>query len=326
MERQYDFIKLIPSTTDILASPKLIYQRKWDGAASEVFIEEPGIAIIGRGLMKGRQSDFTEAFPELIHALKALNIPKQTRFLAEVIVLNPKTGKDEVGLATGRTGRKEHIDLYSREYPACLIIHDAICVSGEDVRNKGYVTRMEQLKSSIPSWKSNNVFFIANKTDGKAEWVLVEQNSLEGVVARDPNAPFNTGVYKIKREITEDVYCRGEYTPSESKTGLNMEYWAGNQLKKGVFANLICYQLNQAGQEINVCDVGSGFTNADQQRIQGMLDMGEITKENPLIMEIKANGREVSLKFRHPRIKRFRTDKRWQECVIQELQKMQLNT
>ncbi|MBA4419480.1 MAG: hypothetical protein C0392_16490, partial [Syntrophus sp. (in: bacteria)] len=79
-QRQYHFIKVMPASPSILESQGLIFQRKFDGASAEVFIEDD-IRIIGRGITEGKQSDYTQKFPELVKELKRLDLPRETDFL-----------------------------------------------------------------------------------------------------------------------------------------------------------------------------------------------------------------------------------------------------
>lgn len=313
-QRQYHFIKVIPAPPSILESEGLIFQRKFDGASAEVFIEDD-IRIIGRGITEGKQSDYTQKFPELVKELECLNLPKDTDFLPEIIVVNPQTGVEECSLVQTRTGREANIELFAQAYPALMIIHDVAAVGGKDVSQQPYFERINALKPYILG-KSLRVFIIGNSTDGRAEWEYVETQKLEGLVIRDPKSPLGKGIWKLKREFTEDVYCKGEYTPSDSSLS-EVEYEVGNQKKKGVFANLICYQLTPEGKEIHVCDVGGGFEMFERIVIQKMLDTGLITKEKPLILEVKANARYENGKLRHPTYLRMRDDKPWDQCVIQ---------
>ncbi|MDP2844610.1 MAG: hypothetical protein Q8N79_00860 [Candidatus Methanoperedens sp.] len=311
--RRYHFIKVIPASPSILDSQGLIFQHKFDGVSVEVFIDGD-IRIIGRGITKGRQSDYTEKFPELVKDLKTLNLPDGTDFLAEIIVVNQETGSEDFSLIQTRTGRETNIDLYALAYPALMIIHDVVSVGGKDVSELPYFDRLNALKSYVLG-KSQKAFFIGNSTDGKAEWEHVEKLKLEGLVIRDPKSRLGKGVWKLKREFTEDVYCKGEYTPSDSSLSA-IEYELCGQKKKGVFANLICYQIKD-GKEIQIGEVGGGFTDFERVRIQKMFDSSLITKQTPLVLEVKANARYESGKLRHLTFLRMRDDKPWNQCVMQ---------
>ncbi len=119
-------------------------------------------------------------------------------------------------------------------------------------------------------------------------------------------------------------FAQGNIYSFNFRTNMNLEYEVNGVKKKGVFANLTAYQLFDTAPLVNrpikVCDLGGGFSQADRVIIQKMLDSGKITKENPLVIEVKANARHESGKLRHPAFKRIRTDKAWTECVMKGVQ------
>jgi ATP-dependent DNA ligase len=304
-KKEYHFLKVEPAQPSILNTQGFLFQRKWDGVSGESRIENREIEIMGRGVTKGRDSNYTLKFPELVKELKALNLPKETDFLHEIICVNQNTGLEDLELVKGRTVRENNIDLYAQLYPALMIVHDVISVGGWNVTDLPYFERLNALREILGN-KAHRIVFIGNSTDGRAEWEKVEKYKLEGVVIRDPKMRLGHGIWKLKRELTEDVYCTGEYEVSTSDTNMNLEYEVNGVKKKGTFANLTCYQLFDTAPFVNrpikVCDVGTGFSQGDRKNIQAMLDLGQITKENPLVIEVKANARHESGKLRHPRL------------------------
>ncbi len=321
MNKEFHFVKPKPAEKVILTNNRLLFQNKYDGISIECFIDNnSNIELYGRGVLKGKDSNFTKQFPELITEIKRIDFPPTTNFLAEAVIINKTTGKEDCGLASGRSSRLDNIEYYSQKYPASLIVHDVVKVDNNYVGNNSYLNRLQTLKKHILT--SDKLFVIENYNNGIEQWRKVEKYNLEGLIIRDPVMELgNGGIWKLKQEITEDVYCKGEYTPSTSKTYSNLTYpITVNEIefiRKGVFANLRCYQLKN-GQEILVCDVGGGFEVKDRIMIQQMLDTNQITKDKPLVLEIKANDRHESGKLRCPNFVRIRTDKSWKECIINE--------
>lgn len=310
--KQYHFVKIEPAEPSILSQQGFLFGRKWDGNSSETFIESE-IEIIGRGVTKGRSSNFTLKFPELINDLKALNLPRGTDFMSEIICMNQKTGKEDVKLATGRSNRESLIDLYAQQYPALMLIYDVISVGMNDVTHLPFVERINALRPFIH--KGLRIGFTEYSTDGKALWEQVVKNGWEGVVILNPKSPFGKDKYKLKQELTEDVVCFGDYEVSTSDTRMNLEYEVNGVKKKGVFANLSCFQFMD-GRAVKVGDIGTGFSEYYLKTIQAMLDSGQITKQNPLVLEVKANERLDSGKLRHASFLRIRTDKPASQCVM----------
>ncbi len=318
MNREFHFIKPKPAEKAVLTNKKLVFQDKYDGISIEGFIDNSSnVELFGRGVLKGKDSNFTKQFPELVDEINRIDLPPITNFLAEAVVINTFTGKQECELASGRSKRLENIDYFANKYPARLIIHDVVRVDTNYVGNLSYLNRLLSIKKHILS--SDKISVIECYNDGISQWQKVVKYGLEGLIIRDPVMELgNGGIWKLKQEISEDVYCKGEYTTSTSKTYSNLVYNFNGEVRKGVFANLTCYQLTKDGREIPVCDVGGGFGIEDRIRIQRLLDAKAITKNKPLVIEIKANDRHEGGKLRNPNFVRIRTDKSWKECIINE--------
>jgi ATP-dependent DNA ligase len=316
--REYNFIDVLPKTESILNTPGLIFQRKFDGISAEV-ITDGDTRMVGKGVMKGRLSDYTLKFPELLKELNKLKLPDGTDFLPEIVVIDQETGMENLQLVQRRSGRDTNVSLYAKLYPAIMIIHDVVSVGHTDVSNLDYFSRLNALKPFIYG-KSHHIFFIGSNLDGRAEWNRAQKFKFEGIIARDPVCPLGQGVWKLKRELSEDVFCIGEFTSSVSDALSTYEYEVGGRRKTGLFANLVCYQLAQEGKAVHVCDVGGGFTMQDRVKIQRMLDLGMVSKDKPLVLEVKANSRYEDGKLRHNTFTRLRDDKPWNECMIKEVQ------
>lgn len=301
LPEKFHFLEVKPADERILSIKNKIFQRKLNGTAAETFINN-GTRIFGKGVLEyDILSEYTVRFPEIIRALKNLEIPGGTNFVGELIVIDPKTGFEDLGMIMTRSQRSFATESHVRFYPAILVILDVAMVGGNDVRQLKYFDRINGLKNAIKDWNKAEGKVIFIDSSYELDWDFIEKNKLEGIVIRDLDVTYGKGIYKLKREVTEDVYCKGEYNLSESMTGL--------------FSSLICYQLDKNGKEIYVTDVGGGFTYKEREDMQKILDSG-VMKKFPLVLEIKTHGRASSLKFLSPIFKRIRYDKPWNLCVI----------
>lgn len=300
---KFHFLDVKPANSSVLSIKNKIFQRKLNGTSAEVFIRDiDDVRIFGKGVLEyGILSDYTKRFPEIVGALKSLEIPKEADFVGELIVIDPKTGFENLGMVLSRSQRSFATESHIRFYPALLVILDVVKVENNDVRSLKYFDRIDALKKAVKDWSKAEGKIIFIDSSYELDWDFVEKNKLEGVVIRDSDANYGKGIWKLKREITEDVYCRGEYNISESMIGL--------------FSSLVCYQLDKDEKEIYVGDVGGGFDYDERKEIQKILDSG-IMKKLPLVIEIKANGRMPSLKFISPIFIRIRYDKPWNKCII----------
>ncbi len=298
---KFHFLEVKPADERILSIKNKIFQRKLNGTAAEVFINND-TRIFGKGVLEyGILSEYSGRFPDIIRALKNLEIPGGTIFVGELIVIDPKTGFENLERLQTRAQRSFATENHVRFYPAILVILDVVMVGGNDVRLMKYFDRINALKNAVKDWNKAEGKVIFIDSSYELDWEAIEKNKLEGVVIRDLDAYYGKGIYKLKREVTEDVYCKGEYNSSDSMVGL--------------FASLICYQLDKNGKEIHVADVGGGFSYDERKNIQKLLDSGNMRKY-PLVLEIKANARTSSNKFISPIFKRLRYDKPWNQCMI----------
>jgi len=301
---KFHFFDVKLANSSVLSVKNKIFQRKLDGTTAEVFINDD-IRIFGKGVLEyGIISEYTKRFPEIVRALRKLEIPSKTDFIGELVVIDSKTGFENFEMLQTRSQRSFATENHIRFYPALLVILDVIEVGGNDVRLFKYFDRINTLKNAVKDWKKGEDKIIFIESSYTLNWKMVEENKLEGIVIRDIDATYGKGIWKLKREVTEDVYCKGEYNESESM--------------KGLFSSLICYQLkNEGGKEIevHVADVGGGFSYEKRKEIQKLLDSG-VMKEYPLVLEIKTYGRTSSLKFKSPIFKRIRYDKPWRNCVL----------
>lgn len=301
LPEKFHFLDVKPANSIVLSIKNKIFQRKLNGTAAEVFINND-MRIFGKGVLEyGILSEYTKRFPEVIRALKNLEIPGGSDFVGELVVIDPRTGFENLEMLQTRAQRSFATESHVRFYPVLFIILDVVMVGGKDVRQLKYFHRINVLKNAVKDWKKEEGKVIFIDSFYELDWDFIEKNKLEGVVIRDLDATYGKGIWKLKREITEDVYCRGEYNLSDSMTGL--------------FSSLICYQLDKDGKEIYVADVGGGFSYDERKDIQKLLDSGNMRKY-PLVIEIKANARTSSNKFRSPIFKRLRYDKPWNQCII----------
>ncbi len=298
---KFHFLDVKPANSIVLSIKNKIFQRKLNGTAAEVFINND-TRIFGKGVLEyGILSEYSSRFPEIIRALKSLEIPGGTNFVGELIVIDPKTGFENLERLQTRAQRSFATESHVRFYPAILVILDVVMVGGNDVRLMKYFDRINGLKNAVKDWNKSEGKVIFIDSSYELDWDFILKNNLEGVVIRDLDATYGKGIYKLKREVTEDVYCKGEYNLSDSMIGL--------------FSSLICYQLDKDGNEIYVADVGGGFTDKERKDMQKILDSG-VMKKFPLVLEIKTHGRTSSLKFLSPIFKRIRYDKPWNQCII----------
>jgi len=296
-----------------LAKRSNIYcEQKFDGTACMVDIFPDGRAPIlwGRGILKdGNQQVYNTNFPEMVEFFSKLKVSNTgvTRILGELVCFNGQK-IEKFKWIQPRLTRKYGIEALAKEFPATFMAFDLLSYNGTSLVDESYYFRRLILSDlvdfcSIPCGERFQVvptYSEEGSKDALIQRLLLEK--FEGVVLKDHTKTFKA--YKYKPTITEDVIWCGEYNEGTGK----------NQGKVG---SLITYQYVE-GHMVEIANVG-GLT--DELRDWFTAKSKEITKDNPLVLEVEAMSRGDTTKkgkvgkLRHPRYSRIRTDKPPKQCI-----------
>lgn len=125
--------------------------------------------------------DVTESFPEI-------NPPEHHVLDGEII-----TGNFDFGTVLRRvqTERSFKVEMLAERYPARLVAFDAPVVNGGSIREKPLSERQDRLEASIPS--GAGIVPITVHDDIAALWRQARAEEWEGIVVKDPTAPYSGG-------------------------------------------------------------------------------------------------------------------------------------
>lgn len=191
---------LLKETYDksILEDATKYFQIKENGVRAIVHIK--GGKIVG--IRNRRNSPILYQFPEL----KEISFPFDTAILdGEICVFNEDRSVYYGGIDKRRGDPDKKI---LEDFPATLVVFDALKIDDEILVMKPYKYRHEKIEKISPD--QERVRVAMNWTDGKAIWNKVLRNNLEGVVVKDPNAPYELGkrsdkYIKLKNYKTADL-------------------------------------------------------------------------------------------------------------------------
>lgn len=284
----------------------------------------------GEALLLTRNgNDYTEVFPEVARAIKAL--PYDEIILdGEVVVLDHE-GKPSFSRLQQRGRLTNPVDVRRAavELAATYYAFDFIAIDGLDLRALPLTKRKELLAEAVP--KLGPLRFLEHiEKEGEAFLEQVEQMGLEGIIAKKSDAPYKAGRHnqwiKIKAECTDDFVIVGFTAPKGSRSG-----FGALQL-----ADYVNGELVYAGR------VGTGFNaklldELDEQlkdiirptpACRGPVIDGEITNTIPetktttwveprLVCEVRFREWTPDGLLRHATYLHSRFDKRPAECVRQ---------
>lgn len=160
--------------------PTWQFEIKWDGVRCLAYAAEGDVRLYGR-----RGSIWTNRFPELCLALRGSG-----RVLdGELVVL--KDGRPSFPAVMHR--------LHRSEGPVHFMVFDCLAVGGKDMRQEPLVERQQALLELPAHPMLHRVDAVRGA--GRALYQLAAESGLEGVVAKQRDAPYESGKSEFWRKI-----------------------------------------------------------------------------------------------------------------------------
>jgi bifunctional non-homologous end joining protein LigD len=284
----------------------------------------------GEALLRTRNgNDYTEVFPEIARAIRAL--PVDSCILdGEVVVLDPQ-GIPRFSMLQQRGRLQSPLDVKRAavELPATYYAFDLLALDDFDLRSLPLTRRKELLAGAIP--KLGPVRFLDHiEREGEAFLKQVAALGLEGIIAKKADAPYRAGRtdqwLKIKKEREGDFVIVGFTAPKGSRAHLGAlqlgDYVDGTLVYAGrVGTGFDEQMLDTLGRELAplVCESAP---------CRGPVIGGVITDDVPeaktttwvegeLVCQVRFREWTPDGLLRHATFQRMRTDKAPRDCVRQ---------
>jgi len=303
------------TTQSLVSDPAKVFERKYDGTAGIINVDQTERKIYGRGILKdGKQQDYTTTFPDLLESIdyacqefsRKLGDFSGITLLGEIVVLDEAGNESFKGIES-RCNRKKDIEEYAEKFPAQFMIFDVLSFNGKDLANMPFGGRRAILERYAEVFgETDRLLLIEQRLYpiGKQD-LLDKVNSgkfgMEGVVVKDLQHGHPGNNMKYKYKSTEDVYWKGGYKEGAGKN-------------KGKIGSLVCYQIIN-GVEMEVAQVGGGLTDALREELLTAVTNNEVSGENPWVIEVQTHELLPSGKLRYPAWLRRRFDKSCGQCV-----------
>jgi bifunctional non-homologous end joining protein LigD len=174
-------------------------------------------------LLTRNGNDYTDVFPEIARAIKAL--PADNVIVDGEVVCLDAAGKPSFSRLQQRGRLSSPVDIKRAavELPATYYAFDLLAYDDFDLRNLPLVRRKAFLAETIP--KLGPVRYLEHiDRDGEAFLEQVAKIGLEGVIAKKADAPYRAGRtdkwIKIKTERSSDFVVVGFTQPKGSRSHL----------------------------------------------------------------------------------------------------------
>jgi bifunctional non-homologous end joining protein LigD len=300
-------------------SDNYLFEVKWDGLRALLFLKNGKVELQNRN-----RRDTTMGYPEIQGA--GGSIKARTAILdGEVVVLNDR-GLPDFGRLQTRFG---HIDPRNVEAvrdtnPAVYVAFDLLHLDGKDLINEPLEKRKNSLRNVLVE-NPHLVFGDHVTKDGSRFYSELLKLGFEGVIAKDRGSQYLPGVrssywVKVKGAQTIDAFVVG--------------YTAGEGARTSSFGALVMVMYDRDGKMVHVGNVGGGFDHKTLDTIRSQLDRlvtkTPVVKEpieapSPIVWvkprivcEILYSNITRDKKLRFPRFSKLRTDKRPEDCVLDE--------
>src|SRR5215471_5022185 len=187
------------------------YEPKWDGFRCLAFKDGEKVELHSKSAKM-----LTAAFPEIADALRGL---KPLTFVLDgelVIPVNGVLSFDHLLARFSRSGGGSR--QQAAEHPAVLFVFDILADEGEELAGKPLSTRRARLERFAELYLDGDKGAIrlspaTTDIDVACKWLELAGTSLDGVVAKRLDLPYqpgaNKGMLKIKRLRTVDCIVGG---------------------------------------------------------------------------------------------------------------------
>jgi len=235
-----------------------------------------------------RQSeDITKMFPEIIEAVKKEIKAEKCIIEGEALAFNEATQEYYPFQVTIQRKRKYDVEKKAQEYPLKLFLFDIMFLDGESQMEKPFKERRKVLENLVNK-KSEIIklsdYIITDKPE-ELETFFEEKISqgLEGIIAKDLNAPYIAGArkfawIKLKRSYkgtlsdTLDLVIIGYYTGKGKRT----EFGLGA---------LLAAAYNEKNDSFeSIAKIGTGLTEENLGLLESLLSK-TISKKKPARIE-----------------------------------------
>ncbi len=349
------FNPIMPALAERLNDPREIIKKlgkcsvegKYDGLRLQVHKKGNEVQIYTR-----RQEVVTHMFPDIVSATRAQIKASDAIFEGEAIAFNEKTGKFLPFQQTIQRKRKFEVAEKTRELPMKLFAFDVLEADGKDYTGTAYEKRREKLEQLIAKGKTiEPAQTILAETPKQLEdyFKKCTNAGLEGIIAKDLNAPYVAGARKFAWIKLKKSYQAG-LADTFDLAIIGFYYGKGKRTEFGFGGLLAAAYDPQRGEYKSIAKIGTGFSEEQLQFFSDTLQKIK-TKQKPAnvisllepdewvepkyVVEVRADeitkspvhacamrknekGENEGLALRFPRLMKLRDDKRPQDATTEE--------
>ncbi|MBX4167690.1 MULTISPECIES: non-homologous end-joining DNA ligase [Rhodococcus] len=256
----------MPSTTTEL-SPMLAtlgppptgnwaFEMKWDGQRTLATVTDGQCRLTSR-----TGNDITRSFPELPHLLTTATGGRDCIVDGEIVTLD-----SEGRPSFARLQRRMHVhrptEELRAELPVLIYLFDVLALDGESTTELSYRQRRAVLDDLIVPGPRVQLSPYWTDVDAPTMLTVAREHGLEGIVAKDPDAPYLPGT-------RSDGWIK---TPLRRNTEVVVVGWLpGSGKAAGGIGSLLLGAHDDEERLVFIGRVGTGFTAATRRELRSQL-------------------------------------------------------
>ncbi len=263
----------LPTAEEILEKMhgRCAVESKYDGLRAQVHVDRKSkrVEIFSRRLER-----LTEMFPEITAAaLKEVNADKAI-LEGEAIAYDETTNQFRAFQETIQRKRKHGVEEMSTEMPLHLFAFDLLYLDGESYINKKYSERRKTLESIVKgngTIRLSDMMLATKPKEMERYFETAIEDGLEGIVAKDLDAPYIAGARKFSWIKMKRSY-KGEL--SDTVDLVVVGYYRGRGIRTEFgFGGMLAAVYNEKTDMFEtITRIGTGFTEENMRALKKLFE------------------------------------------------------
>ncbi|MCX6800697.1 MAG: ATP-dependent DNA ligase [Candidatus Diapherotrites archaeon] len=259
----------LPSAEEIIKKlGKCAVEAKYDGFRLQISKDGNEVKIFSR-----QSEDITEMFPEIIEAVRKQLKPKSCFVEGEALAFNEETQEYYPFQVTIQRKRKYEVEKKAKEYPLNLFLFDVMCVNEKNFMNEPFHKRREELGKILGEGnviKLSEMKIVGNAKDLEDFFEEKISQGLEGIIAKDLNAPYIAGARKFAWIKLKRSY-KGLLQDTVDLTIIGYDAGRGKRTEFGLGALLVAAYNREKDLFESAAKIGTGMSEEMLKQLEEML-------------------------------------------------------
>ncbi len=257
-----------PDASPSLVDPRAVYEPKYDGIRAIVLVEAGPPPLVRLWSRNGNEK--SAQFPEIVAALSAwaATLDGPVVLDGEIVALDARGDAAGFQKLQGRINvsvpgyRSSAPARTADEQPAAFVAFDLLRDGDTDLRAQPLTARRAALEARVAGWRSPLLRLSEQAVgDGRALYARADRDGWEGLVVKRAAGPYRAGKrspewQKLKIQLQDEFVVGG---------------WTAPRGTRRHFGALILGTMRPDGRLTYVGDVGTGFPDAELDRLAGLL-------------------------------------------------------